>query len=455
MKLFDEGVTPDEVLTHPRHQAAQATLVSRIEQLRACSTVEEGYAFQQDLLADVLAVEEDLNALSRAVKRIASRKPPQKGAPEPQTDRDRADPATWQLEHDVCERIARQYRCVGDALAWRVLGFQRRYVLALCRNQSAGVMAGSLGLPAERARVERAWQEDGQFALMHDLTNCLRIGDVTVFADEGPVTIEVKTNEKKELRSTPQTRRLKAALRALGGAAALPGDDPKERLHDLEIPLKTHLDLLALGTERAARDGIFATRVPGNRALIVADLYGCQAQGWTEREFNERLGRQWNAARRRARIDAGHEWNIHATSLDSVSRDPLRVPFAAYPLHPVACARLIGDIAVFTVETSGPALADSLRSAGVTAEWVRPPGTGDLVAGQIVMELTTTTSIPSGRLTMELSRTLQMRRSEMDRYLIETIEQDTWIQGIKYLLSRPRATGRPWPFYRDEHHVWR
>ena len=111
----------------------------------------------------------------------------------------------------MCERIARQYRCIGDALAWRVFGFQRRYILAFCHNQSSGVMAGKEGLSFERQRVDQIFREDGQFALMHDLTNCLRIGDITVFGDAGPVPIEVKKDEKKELRSTPQTRRLRAA----------------------------------------------------------------------------------------------------------------------------------------------------------------------------------------------------------------------------------------------------
>jgi hypothetical protein len=88
----------------------------------------------------------------------------------------------------------------------------------------------------------------------------------------------------------------------------------------------------------------------------VSDLYGCQAQGWTEDQFNDQLERKFSGALRRAGLGLRQASNIHATSLDSVSRDPLRVPFAVYPLHPVACARLIGDIAVFTVETSGPAL---------------------------------------------------------------------------------------------------
>jgi hypothetical protein len=119
MKLFDDGVMIEEVLAHPRHHAAQKTLAELIEQLRACANVEEGYAFQQALLTQVLAVEADRNALSQAVKRIAGHKKPQADAPEPQSGLDPAAPETWQLEHDVCERIARQYRCVGDALAWR------------------------------------------------------------------------------------------------------------------------------------------------------------------------------------------------------------------------------------------------------------------------------------------------------------------------------------------------
>ena len=161
-----------------------------IQQLRACTDVDEGYEFQQALLAQVLAVEEDHHAL----KRMANGKSPQVGASEPQSGLDPLLLSTWQLELDICERVARQLSCVGDALARRVFGFERQYMTALARNQSPGMLAGKLGLAAERARVEQARGEYGQFALMHDLTNCLRIGDITAFTDEGPVQIEVKIN---------------------------------------------------------------------------------------------------------------------------------------------------------------------------------------------------------------------------------------------------------------------
>lgn len=57
-------------------------------------------------------------------------------------------------------------------------------------------------------------------------------------------------------------------------------------------------------------------------------------------------------------------------------------------------------------------------------------------------------------LRMEITRTLHMRRSELDKYLIEMLDQDTWIQGIRYMLADPGLDGRPWPHYRGEEHVW-
>jgi len=139
---------------------------------------------------------------------------------------------------------------------------------------------------------------------------------------------------------------------------------------------------------------------------------------------------------RRAGIGDDRQWHLMATSRDSVSRDPARVPFAAYPLHPAACARIIGDYATLCVETSGPRMADSLRRAGIDARWVLPPAQQhrELQPGEIVMEMSAnavlsapvfiTRTLGSGVI-LQLSRTLQMRRSEIDRYFIELPDQVT------------------------------
>jgi hypothetical protein len=121
----------------------------------------------------------------------------------------------------------------------------------------------------------------------------------------------------------------------------------------------------------------------------------------------------------------------------------------------VACARLIGDLAVFSVETSGPALAESLRSAGFDTRWVRPPGTGELAPGEVVMELRATPTGPAHRgILTDISGTFQVRRSALDQYLIKMIEQGTWAEGTRQMLADYRLARRPWPTYRDENQTW-
>ncbi|MFF0143522.1 hypothetical protein ACFYRN_44940 [Streptomyces sp. NPDC005227] len=112
-------------------------------------------------------------------------------------------------------------------------------------------------------------------------------------------------------RSRVQEQRTETAYEAIRTGSSLPGDNPDVRLHAVDAPLRTHLTLLKTATERAATEGIFAAKVPGSRLLVVIDAYGVRAQGWTRQEFNERLGRVWNAVRRRARIGDGLDRSTH------------------------------------------------------------------------------------------------------------------------------------------------
>ncbi|MFE7854370.1 hypothetical protein [Streptomyces sp. NPDC057403] len=455
--LHADAYEPEDMMVHPRHQAMQPVLAQLIQQLRACETVQAGVEFQRDLLNRLLEVEKDRAGFKRAAKRMSSGKGPHPEAPEPQSGRDLADVATWRFEQDVCDRLARQLRSVGDALAWRVFGFHRPFILALCRNQSPGPMYGKAGLAAELERLERACKEDGAFALLHDLTNCLRIGDITVWDGKHPPrTEEIKTNPDNT--KSAQLRRINQARAAVLEGGPLPGDNASELIYDLNLPLRTHLDMLRDALERAATDGIYATPVPGSRALFVVDQYGCFQQGLSSRPLNERLQQTVEAARQRAGIAAGREGhNISATSLDSAARNPLRVPWANYPLHPVACARLIGDYTVATVETSGPLLTRLLQVSGLDARWVRPPRKAALQPGEVVMEIhqqerLRSVTLPGG-LTMTPSWTLQMLQSELDHYLIELLRPGSWVAGIKHLLAA-RQAGQPWPHYRNEHEIW-
>ncbi|MEV5148170.1 hypothetical protein AB0L14_28195 [Streptomyces sp. NPDC052727] len=148
MSLFHtDAYDPDDMMMHPRHQGMQPVLAQLIQRLRGCETVEAGVDFQRDLLHRLLEVQKDRAGLERAAKRMRSGKGPQTEAPEPQSGRDLADVATWRFELDVCDRPARQLRPVGDALAWRVSGFHRPFIL----------VPRALNHPGSTRPVRRCW----------------------------------------------------------------------------------------------------------------------------------------------------------------------------------------------------------------------------------------------------------------------------------------------------------
>lgn len=143
------------MLNHPRHHAAQQSLVELIEQLRAARNIEDGYALQQALLERRLEADESYMMYRRAAIRVRAGKPLQAGVPDPQSGMDPTAPETRDLERELSERLGRQYRCIGDALAWRVFGFQRKQIIALSQSDPPGPMANKRGLPAELEALGR------------------------------------------------------------------------------------------------------------------------------------------------------------------------------------------------------------------------------------------------------------------------------------------------------------
>lgn len=150
----------DLILTHPRHQQALRTMIELIRDLRTCRTPADLYDFQRPLFQLVIEVEQRRAEISRVVKRLerpGGTVPVD--APELGSGLNRSDPDSWILEAEVFERIWRQYKSIGDALAWRAFGYDRRVIVALSRNQSAGPMYGKDGLAKELEVIEATWRD--------------------------------------------------------------------------------------------------------------------------------------------------------------------------------------------------------------------------------------------------------------------------------------------------------
>ena len=431
----------DELFRHPLHQETFGTLVLMIDRLRQCRNFADYYGFQQDLLARVDVVQAHRLVCRGVARRLRAGRGLPTGAPELRSSGDVHDPATWELEVDVCERVDRQLRSIADAMAWRVFNYDRRVIVALSRNQSAGPMAGKAGQKSEREFVTDTWKENGSFVLLHDLTTCLTIGDATEFKTVGKdweaYLHEIKTDPAQKKSSQRQRQRLAEA--AIRDGSELPGD-PDGRFASIGIPYKTHLAMLRDAFEIAAKRGLADMKLPGGRVMIAADLRrGYEL--WSEDEFLERTGIAQERVLRRANLlNVGN--HVFYGSDDRTARSPIQPPWAIYPLPSVMCANLIADQSVYIVTVSSEPLLGALRAAGMSAEWVLPSGQETMQPGQVILRA------------YKGTRGIEMKPSDMQRLALELEDMSVWVETVKTLLSKDDLSGHPWPCYGNEWKVW-
>lgn len=128
--------------------------------LRSCEQPADYYELQRYLFGYLYQVEERRALCSQAIKRLRRGRPAPTATPAPH-DGDPTALDSWELEAFIYERLARQLRTVGDGLAWRCFGYDRRMILTLCRNAAAGPMYGKEGLPYELGRIQELWEKEG------------------------------------------------------------------------------------------------------------------------------------------------------------------------------------------------------------------------------------------------------------------------------------------------------
>jgi hypothetical protein len=328
-------------------------------------------------------------------------------------------------------------RAVGDALAWRVMGFDRRRIVALSRNEPSGPIVNKAGLPFELGVVDECWRKRGHFALLHDLTSCLRIGDVTEFAADGHRLLEVKASRG---RSRPeQSARMSAAVATINTGAPLPNG---EELVDVDVALRTHLDTFSDALELSLARGVAACRVPGGRAVVAYSVLDVIRLGEGADDWIARSNRTRSAVLRRAHMDgATHHFSIRTT--DRAARSPVSVPYGVYPLDPSLCAGLICDLLVAEIIFDPAALVDAAGRVGVRAEVLLPSRHGQVPPDGDVVRFHWG------------DRAMISHAQFIDQVLSEFMDLDAVAAGIRALLARPVAPDSAILVFAGQPQIWR
>jgi hypothetical protein len=191
------------------------------------------YRAQLMLIDELISIEEGIkhnrNEQSKVKEKAAKRVYQAKKETGKLSTKDKEEQKKAQLEvEDFQEAIkALQFgrwlfRYIADGIAWRVYGFERRWIRALGGKEPVPFMSDAEGIDREvnffkaLRKVKRSW-----LPLMHDLTNCIRTHDYSIFSDGQLIRIiELKikksgrtqnkqTASKQKGRTARQVKRMK------------------------------------------------------------------------------------------------------------------------------------------------------------------------------------------------------------------------------------------------------
>jgi hypothetical protein len=117
--------------------------------------------------------------------------------------------ASFKNRLEKIRQVAYVWRCFGDAIAF---AYMDKFALKQCfysshstdRKQGAGFLSGKSGLAGEIKFVEMALQQKVP-AILTDITNTIRYGDICLMDASDPYLIEVKSSTGSP-RQTAATR---------------------------------------------------------------------------------------------------------------------------------------------------------------------------------------------------------------------------------------------------------
>jgi hypothetical protein len=178
-------------------------LTSLISQVRKCQILDDYYLLQEKLGLRILQIDSEIDTANIASYQATKELNKLGNSADPEK---KLHISGKLLEADLKRHFylltGKQYRSVGDAMAWQLYQYNAHAISSLGMNQSPGIIsqAKKKGALVEEAEVRTYWEQESAFALRHDYTNCLRISDLSIFRDNSDQAElkEVKASQKKK-----------------------------------------------------------------------------------------------------------------------------------------------------------------------------------------------------------------------------------------------------------------
>lgn len=348
-----------QLLSHPAQSALTKVITELLTAVRTAQEREDLRQVQTDLFGYLIDAEARYAKAQRAYKR-------REGS---------------LLEADFWRRACVQLRTVGDAIAWKFLGYKRKQILLMKRGEHSGHFHGKAGTEVEWSLFNEHW-DAAKPTLLTGLTMCLRTGDLLVDLGGGEIKI-VEAKKQLKHRSGKQKRHALDVVRQFNVEARHEGDTGPSWIVETDVPLLTHWKNSGPALDRAFAQGA-ATWVPAP-GLAILFLVPSAVTGRSQEEAEAII----ESERELAGQSFGEaEHRILVPSLHYPYRAGAVAPLSVFPIDTARAAQLVTGDLLFQIELDPEQLAVALRSQGVDATVVLPPNAGDLAPSIDVLHLT-------------------------------------------------------------------
>jgi hypothetical protein len=163
-------------------------------------------------------------------------------------------------------------REIADGIVWKYFNYNRAILCMLADKQPIEIIRPDEGTFNNLYEFSDVFLDHDSVAIYNDITNFLRVGDVTQIKEDGSIEIiEVKTRKKRGGRITRQKERM-SELVEFFNSGLTKYDGKILKIENSNIKQKTYLNLLRNAIQKARHRGFESLLIGKYLILEIADL---------------------------------------------------------------------------------------------------------------------------------------------------------------------------------------
>jgi len=228
------------------------------------------------------------------------------------------------------ESECRGIRDIADGIAWRLFNYDRAVLYAIA-SRPASKHINVEGLQSELRELMNVFDTGEGIAVLNDLTNSLKLGDVTIRRNNGLFEfVEVKTGTKSSGRITRQRQGLRSTVEFLN-AGGREQDGRREGIVEVAVEPDGYFQSLTRLLSSATKNAVVAERFVDHLMVECTDFRA--ASKLSRDEVRERFQRV------RTKVDewrAGGDLVLPCSGLDRYDYARNYAPFSIFPIPEAA-----------------------------------------------------------------------------------------------------------------------